>query len=172
MVSGPWLCLTVIFMCVPKIPPTLRQYFVAFWQPFSLWVALFQWLLTSLFTPKLTFKASFPTTILNLSYARNPVWMHLCFCLRRVRFDSHNLSCHLFDGYAIPGFVLPINRPIIPLCERPRPTRADSTIQIKDMAQGALNILQYDDNVGSVAVMLWATTLNWDVHGKKKGGGC
>jgi hypothetical protein len=155
-----------VMMSLPWFSPKVHQYLVAVWQVFPVWIVTLQyvfgkasWFFLSpqQFTSRTSRIYEIDLESLNQAY-------RFAFALATL---THYITLGLialvqwfpaliavFDGHAVTyqDVFLPPNFR----------TRA----QISDMVQGAQNFFQYDQYVGSIAAIIWATTLRYNLRNK------
>jgi hypothetical protein len=154
-----------ILMCSRSFSGTVHQYLLAFWQPFPIWVALFQIIfsmstsgsLLSWIGPKSSFLQYQPlikpnssriATLRALAYATNfasycAAFLHWAtiFILLIAKFVSSLTTALGISGLSIIKTFMPAN-PFSP-------------VQIRAMPQGVLAFLQYDFYIGTLAALIW-----------------
>jgi hypothetical protein len=148
-----------VLMCLSRFSNETHQYLVAFWQAFPIWMIIAQYTgqgAMALFTSSSDEAIAKWRT--NPQYRKTLRWTYaLAFLLSTVIHITTmaNLLAPTIQS-AIYG-VTTIQRPSFE--EVFMPPRPDSTTHIVIFAQGAHNFLQYDEYVGTAAVMIWVITL-------------
>lgn len=163
----PWsiLCgyiLPATMMSIPYTSPKCHQYLVALWQVYPVWIVTFQFLFHKAFRffsipQRLKIKTSCIGALdsegMNHAY-------RFAFALAAL---TNCITLGLI--FSVQWFPTPIaasNGHTITLKEVFVPSNFRIESQISDMVQGAHGFFQYDQYVGSSAIIIWAMTLRFN----------
>ncbi len=160
----PWsiMCgyiLPAAMMSIPWFSPKFHQYLVAVWQVSPVWIVALQYVFSrvSRFHPSPRQLSSVSgLEILDQVY-------RFAFVLASL---THYIALGVVALRCFPARTAGPGGHAVTFQEVFRSFNFRSGAQISDMVQGAHGFFQYDQYLGSIAAILWATTLRFNVRNK------
>lgn len=160
--------LPTVLMCL-RVPTVLtysqKQNLIAFWQAFPLWISLSHLLLSTLLKN---------ISSISGSASRNPTDRRIVLqALRRVYMFGFASSAVIhvatvsvsLASVLTPGIFATGYRSLFRPFQVFVPISLSSAVQVSSMGEGSMYFLQWDEVVGSTALLVWAATLYRNAHG-------
>ena len=151
--------LPAAMMSIPWFSPNVHQYLVAVWQVFPVWIATLQYIFSRasrfFLSPRQLF---YVTGIESLDHV-----YRFAFVLASL---THYITLGVIAWQCFPAPTAASGGHAVTFQEVFLPSNFRTKARISDMVQGAHGFFQYDQYVGSIAAILWAMTLRFNVRDK------
>lgn len=168
----PWsiLCgyiLPAVMMSLPGFSPQVHQRLVAVWQVFPIWI----WMLQYIFGQASRLRVRGPRQLTSRTSQTRTIDLESLNRLYRFAFALATLTHDITLGLialvqCFPALIATSSGHAVTFQDVFLPPNFRTGTQISDMVQGAHGFFQYDQYVGSIAVIVWVMTLRFNARSK------
>ena len=167
----PWSIMTgyllpATMMSMPVFSPKVHQYLVASWQVFPVWIVILQYIFGKAswyFLSPQPLKSK-PSHLHAVDLESLNRLYHFAFALATL---THCIALGLIASIQLfPGLIAASDGHAVTLKDVFLPSNIWTGAQVSDMVQGAHGFFQYDQYIGSIAAIIWAITLRYNVENK------
>lgn len=160
--------LPAVLMSLPIFPPKVHQYLVVVWQLFPIWVVSLQYILGlcyKYYSANPQYKRRWES---GHTHSSELMMLHRAYVFAFTISTLTHMASILIVVSAkyFPSLFSPLASGSFSFVDVFLPPNFHSHAQIKDMVQGAHNLFQYDQYVGSTASIVWAVTLHYNSPGQ------